>query len=186
MYEQPGQPSVSSGPNMKWNTSSCERPSKSSARVFVPSPVSKLYSLSTRTHGSSRRCLVSSSLRRVSSFSRSSSATRAASHSSRVPTVCSVIAFASYVPTVDLVVAAYRDLLVAVLWRPLEQLRVAHHEVGLGRVRRVGVVDDPVLEREGAQARPLRRHVPREVGSAGGRGLGHGVALRELLDHLFQ
>ena len=40
-----------------------------------------------RHPGSSCRCRASSSLRRVSSFSRSSSSTRAASHSSRVPTV---------------------------------------------------------------------------------------------------
>src|SRR5438034_11833072 len=73
--------------------SSCERPSKSSASDLVPSPVSKLYSFSTGTQGSSRRFFVSSSLRRVSSFSSASSLSRSACHSSCVPTVCSVIAF---------------------------------------------------------------------------------------------
>src|SRR5215510_2408911 len=64
---------------------SWERPSKSSARVFFPSSVSKTYSFSIRTHGSSCRWRASSSLRRVSSFSAASSSSRAASHSSRVP-----------------------------------------------------------------------------------------------------
>ena len=34
MNEQPGQAAVSSGPNMRWNTSNCERPSKSSDKRF--------------------------------------------------------------------------------------------------------------------------------------------------------
>src|SRR6266511_471487 len=72
--------------------SSCERPSKSSGRVLVPPSVSKVYSFSTGTQGSSLRCCASSSLRWVSSFSRSSSASRAACHSSRVPILCSLIA----------------------------------------------------------------------------------------------
>src|ERR671925_1768365 len=72
--------------------SSCERPWNSSARDLVPSAVSKLYSFSTATHGSSRRFRASSSLRRVSSFSAASSSSRAACHSSCVPTLCCVIA----------------------------------------------------------------------------------------------
>src|SRR3979411_658015 len=71
--------------------SSCERPSKSSARDLVPSAVSKLYSFSTGTHGSSRRLRASWSLRRVSSFSSLSRASRSACHSSWVPILCSVI-----------------------------------------------------------------------------------------------
>src|SRR5215207_10987055 len=69
------------------------RSSKSSASVFVPSSVSKRYSFSTGTHGSSRRRRASSSLRRVSSFSASSSSSRAASHSSRVPILWPVIVY---------------------------------------------------------------------------------------------
>src|SRR5258708_9458938 len=64
---------------------SCERPLKRSARDAMPSSVSKLYSLSIRTQGSSCRRCASSSLRRVSAFSSSSNSSRAASHSSRVP-----------------------------------------------------------------------------------------------------
>ena len=71
--------------------SSCERPSKSSASDFVPASVSKLYSFSTGTQGSSRRFRASSSLRRVSSFSSASSSSRAACHSSWVPTLWFVI-----------------------------------------------------------------------------------------------
>src|SRR3954471_8475953 len=76
---------------MKWYTSSCERASRSSPSVASPSSVSKRYSFSSGTHGSSRRCRASSSPSRVCSFSRTSSASRAASHSSRVPIVRSVI-----------------------------------------------------------------------------------------------
>src|SRR5829696_3084481 len=71
--------------------SSCERPSKSSGRDFVPASVSKRYSFSTGTHGSSERLLASASLRRVSSFSSASSSSRAACHSSLVPIVWSAI-----------------------------------------------------------------------------------------------
>src|SRR5215213_3830174 len=71
--------------------SSCERPSKSSASVFVPSSVSNRYSFSTGTQGSSLRFFASSSFRRVSSFSSASSSSRAACHSSRVPTLKLVI-----------------------------------------------------------------------------------------------
>src|SRR3954464_7644247 len=70
---------------------SCERPSKSSASVFLPSSVSKMYSFSTGTHGSSRRFSVTfwpSSPCSASSFASSS---RAACHSSRVPTLCAVM-----------------------------------------------------------------------------------------------
>src|SRR5215207_2645384 len=72
--------------------SSCERPPNSSASDLVPSTVSKLYSFSTGTQGSSRRFRASSSPRRVSSFSSPSSSSRAACHSSCVPTFCCVIA----------------------------------------------------------------------------------------------
>src|SRR3981189_840806 len=72
---------------------SCERPLKRSARDAVPSSVSKRYSLSIRTQGSSCRRCASSSPRRVRAFSASSSSSRAASHSSRVPILWSVIAF---------------------------------------------------------------------------------------------
>src|SRR5919199_3356446 len=71
--------------------SSCERPSKRSARDLVPSSVSKLYSFSTGTQGSCRRRSASSSFRRVSSFSFASSSSRSACHSSCVPILCSVI-----------------------------------------------------------------------------------------------
>src|SRR5262245_24454010 len=71
---------------------SCERPRKRSASEALPSSVSNRYALSMRTHGSSCRRRASSSLRRVSSFSASSSWSRAASHSSRVPVLCFVIA----------------------------------------------------------------------------------------------
>src|SRR6266568_9120991 len=76
--------------------SSCERPLNRSASDTVPSSVSKRYSLSIRTQGSSCRRRASSSLRRVSSFSASSSSSRAASHSSRVPVRCFVIALLSF------------------------------------------------------------------------------------------
>src|SRR3982074_3476473 len=74
---------------------SCERPLKRSARDAVPSSISKRYSLSIRTQGSSCRHRASSSLRRVSSFSASSSSSRAASHSSRVTVLWSVIVLLS-------------------------------------------------------------------------------------------
>src|SRR6266404_3866678 len=60
---------------------SCERPLKRSASNAVASSVSKRYSLSIRTQGSSRRHRASSSLRRVSVFSASSSFFRATIHS---------------------------------------------------------------------------------------------------------
>src|SRR6184192_3389515 len=70
---------------------SCERPRKRSASEALPSSVSNRYFLSIRTHGSSCRRRARSSLRRVSSFSASSSSSRAASHSLRVPVLCFVI-----------------------------------------------------------------------------------------------
>src|SRR5919198_675645 len=79
--------------------SSCERPSKRSARVFLPSSVSNSYSFSTRTHGSSRRfCLISWS-RSACSASSFASSSRAPCHSSRVPVLCSGIS----IPPVGLV-----------------------------------------------------------------------------------
>src|SRR5215204_2975695 len=70
---------------------SWEQPSNSSASVRVPSSVSKRYSFSSGTQGSSRRWRASSSPIRVCSFSRWSSSWRAACHSSRLPILCSVI-----------------------------------------------------------------------------------------------
>src|ERR671930_586851 len=71
--------------------SSCERPSKRSARVFLPSSVSNSYSFSTRTQGSSRRfCLISWS-RSACSASSFASSSRAACHCSLVPVSCSGI-----------------------------------------------------------------------------------------------
>src|SRR4030095_4687095 len=70
---------------------SCERPRKRSASVALPSSVSNRYFLSIRTQGSSCRRRASSSLRRVRSFSDSSSSRRAASQSLRVLVLWSVI-----------------------------------------------------------------------------------------------
>src|SRR6266852_4662586 len=75
--------------------SSCERPSKSSASVFLPSSVSNSYSFSTGTQGSSRRFPLISSFRSACSDSSLASSTRAACHSSRVPILCSGIASSS-------------------------------------------------------------------------------------------
>src|SRR5439155_6274588 len=69
----------------------CERPSKSSARVFLPSSVSNSYSFSTGTQGRSRRLLVISSFRSACSASSLASSSRATCHSSRVPMLCSGI-----------------------------------------------------------------------------------------------
>src|SRR6266403_3988078 len=71
--------------------SSCERPSKSSARVFLPSSVSNSYSFSTGTQGRSRRFLLISSFRPACSASSLASSPRAACHSLRVPILCSDI-----------------------------------------------------------------------------------------------
>jgi hypothetical protein len=68
---------------------SCERPSKSSARVFLPSSVSNSYCFSTGTHGSSSRFLLISPFRSACSASSFPSSSRAACHSSRVPVLCS-------------------------------------------------------------------------------------------------
>ena len=56
--------------------SSCDWPSNNSASDLVPSAVSKRYSFSACTQGSSRRLRASSSLRRVSSFSSRGNARR--------------------------------------------------------------------------------------------------------------
>src|SRR6266702_1271969 len=56
--------------------------SKSSAKVSLPLSPSKTYCLSTFSHGSSRRCRLSSSRSRVNSFSFARNAVRAESHSS--------------------------------------------------------------------------------------------------------
>src|SRR5690348_7960708 len=59
---------------------------KSSANVSLPLGPSKTYGLSTFSHGSARRCRLSSSRSRVNSFSLASNAVRAESHSSRETT----------------------------------------------------------------------------------------------------
>src|SRR5437868_15398398 len=61
---------------------SCLLFSKSSANVSLPLGPSKTYCLSTFSHGSSRRCRLSSSRSRVNSFSFARNAVRAESHSS--------------------------------------------------------------------------------------------------------
>src|SRR5260370_30449684 len=71
--------------------SSCERPSKSSPSVFLPSSVSNSYSYTTRTQGSSRRFLWLSSFSSSCSPSSFASSSRAACHSSWVPILCSDI-----------------------------------------------------------------------------------------------
>src|SRR3954451_3710365 len=68
---------------------SCERPSNSSASVFLPSWVSNTYSLSTGTQGSSRRLRLISWLRSACWASSCASSSRAVCHSSRVPVLCS-------------------------------------------------------------------------------------------------
>src|SRR4029453_7491717 len=68
------------------------------ASDLSPSSVSKRYSFSTRTQGSSRRCSASSSPSLVCSFSRTNSPSRAASHSSRVPILWSVIFISLVIP----------------------------------------------------------------------------------------
>src|SRR6266566_1533910 len=81
MNEQLGQPSSHPGPNMKWYTISWLLPSKRSASVSLPFWPSNTYSFSTLSHGSSRRCRLSSLRSRVNSFSLPNSSFRAASHS---------------------------------------------------------------------------------------------------------
>src|SRR5918996_682961 len=76
---------------MMLQASSCERPSKSSASVLLPSSVSNSYSFSTGTQGSSRRFLRIPWFRSACSASSFASSARAASHSSRVPILCSRI-----------------------------------------------------------------------------------------------
>src|SRR5208337_4085637 len=79
--EQCGHPASQLGSNMKWYTINWLLPSKSSGRVCFPLGPSKTYFLSTTSHGSSRRCRLSSSRSRVNSFSLLNSSFRAASHS---------------------------------------------------------------------------------------------------------
>src|SRR6266852_2279876 len=65
--------------------------SKSSANVSFPLGPSKTYCLSTFSHGSARRCWLSSSRSRVNSFSLASNAVRAESHSACETTGWSLI-----------------------------------------------------------------------------------------------
>src|SRR5258708_7241633 len=69
------------------------RPPKRSASVSFPRGPSNTYCFSTFSHGSSRRCLLSSSRSRVNSFSLSKCCLRAASHS-----VCDTILGFIFVP----------------------------------------------------------------------------------------
>src|SRR6266480_218372 len=78
--------------------SSCERPSKSSPRVFLPCSVSNSYAFSTGTQGRSRRFLLISSFRSACSASSLASPSRATCHSLRVPILCSGISSPS-IPT---------------------------------------------------------------------------------------
>src|SRR5436305_2238236 len=160
---------------MKWYTSSWERPSNSSARVLVPPSVSKRYSFWTGTHGSSRRLRVSSSPRRVSSFSSFSSASRSACHSSCVAILCSLINVSPPVwvggeyivckiandrrspwRTVVFVVAAEPGhgliAFVAALRSAVEDRVVAYEELRTAGVGGVAVVDGVALARERADA----------------------------------
>src|SRR5919197_2184572 len=68
---------------------SCERPSNSSSRVFLPSSVSNSYTFSTGTHGSSSRFFLISSFSCACSVSSFASLSRAACQSRRVPMLCS-------------------------------------------------------------------------------------------------
>src|ERR1700732_242138 len=63
------------------------RPSKRSASVFLPPGASKLYSLSTFTHGNCRRSALTVSRCRVRFFSFASSSLRAVIHSCRDTTL---------------------------------------------------------------------------------------------------
>src|SRR6266567_3761053 len=65
--------------------------SKSSANVSLPLGPSKTYGLTTFSHGSSRRCWLSSSRSRVNSFSFARNAVRAESHSSCETTAWALI-----------------------------------------------------------------------------------------------
>src|SRR5260370_1277224 len=69
---------------MRLEARSCERPSKSSASVFLPSSVSNSYLFSTGTQGSSRRFLLISSFRSACSASSLARSSRAACHSQLV------------------------------------------------------------------------------------------------------
>jgi hypothetical protein len=64
--------------------SSCDRPSKSSARVFLPSSVSNSYSFSTGTQGRSRRLLLISSFRSPCSASSLASSSAPSSRTRRI------------------------------------------------------------------------------------------------------
>src|SRR5712692_1399315 len=80
--EQCGHPASQLGSNMKWYTINWLLPSKSSGRVCFPLGPSKTYFLSTASHGSSRRCWLSSSRSCVNSFSFVRNSFRAESHTS--------------------------------------------------------------------------------------------------------
>src|SRR6266511_1786795 len=72
------------------------------------------------------------------------------------------------------VARTYEQALVAPAWRAVEPLVHAPEGVQPARVRRVGVVDDAVLECEGAHARQLAG-VRRDVRSEPGGDVGHGA-----------
>ena len=84
----------------------------------MPSSVSKRYSLSIGTQGSSWRRRASSSLRRVSSFSALSSFSPATSQSSRVPVLWSS-SFLSFLGRADPPLTQDHDCFVLRGWPPL-------------------------------------------------------------------
>src|SRR5438105_4689698 len=129
---------------------SCDRASKSSASVLRPSSVSKLYTFSTATHGSSCRCFANSSSTEPSSCSRSSSSLRAADHSSRVPTLCLGIRLPSLPRCLSLRPAGAPKLIVGRTYS-LDALGGDEHhavvvgedDVGAERARRTGYTHPP-------------------------------------------
>src|SRR5712692_3174846 len=135
---------------------SCDLPSKSSARVLMPSSVSKLYSFSTRTHGSSRRCRARSSPIRVCSFSRARSASRAANHSSRLATLWSVILSSAELtsPSSDIGPIPNEALCRAKL--PPAQGQLTPHSLTLSPLGRGEYSNRQAVERAGGEHRPNR------------------------------
>src|SRR5713226_5792283 len=90
--------------------------SKSSANVSLPLGPSKTYCLSTFSHGSSRRCRLSSSRCRVNSFSFVRNAVRAESHSSCETTGWAlVLLLLSFVMRLPLLYEDYTRMIVHLL-----------------------------------------------------------------------
>src|SRR6266403_583394 len=158
---------------MKWYTRSCERPLKRAASEALPSSVSNRYSLSIRTQGNSCRRRLSSSLRRVSSFSAWSSSSRAASHSSGVPVLCVGMAVFSVVIN-RFSVREFGTPAGSAVGQQIEQV-INRAEIVALVERRVGYAIDPLADaaehrdarqptlsaaiaRIGGEARTLMRH----------------------------